>query len=139
VSAPSDGSRGEPAGPILKTTSKDRLLPLLGQEDAPAPVASMREALLASPETSLRLAQGRTEALARTYGARLREAQAHGVPTVGIQALLDALEGHPQDHVWGFTVRDRTMIYVGFADAELGRLLGVVIFARAGAEQVMAT
>jgi len=63
--------------------------------------------------------------------------RARGVATVGIQALLGQLLSYPGEHVWGFTVRDGAMVYMGFADQELSSLVGVVIIARYAADSIL--
>jgi hypothetical protein len=124
-------------GPQVRSLTKERALALAFPERMAARGAKLREALQASRETTLTLARGNRDSLARTYRARLAQAQADGVPTVGIQDFLAELASSPSEHLWGFTVRDSAMVYLGFADEEVSRLIGVMIIARHAAESLL--
>lgn len=124
-------------GPEIRSLPKDRALALAFPERMEARGAKLREALQASRATTLTLARGNRNSLARTYRARLAQAQADGVPTVGIQDFLAELASSPSEHLWGFTVRDSAMVYLGFADEQMSRLVGVMIIARHSAESLL--
>lgn len=51
--------------------------------------------------------------------------------------LVDELSAYPYLHVRGFTVPDNSMIYVGFVDEPLSRIIGIAIIAPHAAEAVL--
>jgi hypothetical protein len=125
------------AAPEIRSLPPERALALDFPERMTARGAKLREALAASRETNLTLARGNRDSLARTYRARLARAQADGVPTVGIQDFLAELASCSSEHLWGFTVRDSGMVYLGFTDEEISRLIAVVIIARHAEESLL--
>lgn len=124
-------------GPVVRSLTPERVLALSFPEHLAARGAKLREAVEGGGATTLTLARGNRDSLARTYRARLEQAQADGVPTVGIQDFLAELASSRSEHLWGFTVRDRAMVYLGFVDEEVSRLVGVMIIARHAAESLL--
>ncbi len=120
-----------------QTLTRDQALSLPFGEEMTARATKLHEALQAARSSSLTLARGNPQSLSRTYGERLRQARSAGVPSAGIDALLEELRTQGSDEVWGFTVRDDAAVYVAFTDAQRSRLLGVVVIARRGSEQVL--
>lgn len=120
-----------------QTLTREQALSLPFGEELAARATKLHEALQAARSSSFTLARGNPQSLSRTYGERLRQVRGAGVPSAGIGALLEELRTHGGDEVWGFTVRDDAAVYVAFTDAPRSRLLGVVVIARRGSEQVL--
>ncbi len=121
----------------IQTLTREQALALPFAEEMAARAAKLHEALHAARAPTFTLARGNPQALTRTYAERLEQARSAGIPSAGIGALLEQLRAQEADEVWGFTVRDDAAVYVGFTDAQRSRLLGVVVIARRGSEQVL--
>lgn len=124
-------------GPTLSTLSKQDALALPYPEELAVRAGKLHEALAASREDGFTLARGNPSSLSRTYGARLAAARSARAPTAGIQELLAVLDSYEGEHLWGFTVRDSSTIYVGFTDDERTALLAVVMIARQAADSLL--
>lgn len=127
----------EVSASATQTLTREQALSLPFDENMSARATKLHEALQAARSSSFTLARGTPRSLSRTYGERLRQARSAGVPSAGIGALLEELRAQGDDEVWGFTVRDDAAVYVAFTDAQRSRLLGVVVIARRGSEQVL--
>ena len=123
----------------VRPLSVDDALALAYDDDLAARAAPLHEALRRSRSEEVTLAGGDAERLAVTYAARLEAARAAGLPHVGLEALVAALEAQAGSPVWGFTARDATMVYLAFADSELARLIGIAVLPQRGSEAVLAS
>ena len=116
----------------------DDALALEYDEDLAARAVPLHEALRRVRADEVTLAGGDAERLAATYEGRLEAARAAGLPHAGLEPLVAALRGAAGEPVWGFTVRDATMIYIAFAEASVSRLIGIAVLPARGSEAVLA-
>jgi hypothetical protein len=113
----------------------EELLELSVPEAIAAQGEALREALrghAARKSTGdITLVRGNAPSLLRTYRHRQERARQEQVPAVGLDALIDTLQGLGEEEpAWGFRVQNGSMDFVAFADHARSRLIGIVIVPR---------